>query len=451
MRRHIAKLSVAAMAAIAIVLGATAALAQKMDFRPLPPESVSRIASGAHAIPSVRVHAPGRNGQQGVDVQVDSNGVLLHLPGGASAGVSGDEPPSPPEPPEPGSVSAHETTGDIVRFGSSIVVREGQVVNGDVLSMGGSVRVDGTVRGSVTSMGGNVTLNNGSRVDGDVVCLGGTLREEPGSSVGGQHVTAPRVPGGHFLLPMLSVVGTGVRVVTHLVGMLILLGIAFVTVKLAPSRTRFALDEVGAAPAMTFLTGLLMWGMLIPTVILVAIAFALLCITIIGIPVGIALLVGYGLLYVLLAIWGAVVGYALLGERLLLRFRGGPADLVRAAVWGVVGLYGLRIAGDLMHVIPVFSLLGGFINFIAIASVAILATMGAGALVRTEYRRRTVQDWWTHHRPGRAPRPADDFPPPPAPESPVAPTAPPAPAATWPVPPPPPPPAAPPAPPPPTA
>lgn len=49
---------------------------------------------------------------------------------------------------------------------------------------------------------------------------------------------------------------------------------------------------------------------------------------------------------------------------------------------------------------------------------------GAGALVRSEYRRRTVQDWWNRVR-GRTVR-EDEVPPPPAPEPPGDPMAPPA-------------------------
>jgi len=273
------------------------------------------------------------------------------------------------------------------------------------------------VKGSVTSMGGDVTLGPASRVDGDVVCLGGTLREEPGSSVGGKHVTAPRARGARFLLPILSVVGTGVRVLYHLLAMVILLGIAFVFTKLAPGRTQAAVDAVRENAGGSLLAGLLLWGMLVPSLVVLALAVAVLCITIIGIPLALAALAGYGVLVVLAAVWGSVVGYALLGSHLHLRLRGGSIDLVRSAIWGVVAVYGVRIVGDLLHVVPVFGFLGGFLNVITIITMAVLATLGAGALVRTEYQRRTVQDWWQRTRPASpgAKRRDDDFPPPPPP------------------------------------
>jgi hypothetical protein len=349
---------------------------------------------------------------------IDSSGAMVNLPGAA---VRASEAPEAPEAPAaPAAPASHETTGEIVRFGSDIDVPENQVVEGDVVGMGGSVNVEGKVKGSVTSMGGDVTLGPVSRVDGDVVCLGGTLREEPGSSVGGQHVTAPRARGARFLLPILSVVGTGFRVLYHLFAMLILLGIVFVFVKLAPGRTQAAMESVRENAGGSLLAGLLFCGMLIPSLVVLSLVVAVLCITIIGIPLAMAALAGYGVLVALAVVWGSVVGYALLGGMLQERLRGRSADLVRAGMTGVLAVYGLRIVGDLLHVVPVFGILGGFLNVITIIAMVVLATIGAGALVATEYRRRTVQDWWQRTRPARfgPNRRDDDFPPPPPPPGP---------------------------------
>jgi hypothetical protein len=438
MRRRSPITRAALPALLALALSATAALAQQtMNFRPLPPESVASLEARSrlgHA-PIVQVHTSGRNGHTGVDVVIDSSGGMVNLPHvkvNASVAPDAPETPETPATPEtPSTSSSRETTGEIVRFGSDIDVPANQVVEGDVVSMGGSVTVEGKVKGSVTSMGGDVTLGAASRVDGDVVCLGGTLHEEPGSSVGGQHVTAPRVPGSHLLLPILSVVSTGMKVMRHLLAMLILLGIAFLFVKLAPGRTQAALDTVNENAGGSFIIGLLLWGMLIPSLLVLCLAVAVLCITIIGIPLAMAALAGYGVLVALAAIWGLVVGYTLIGSFLQLRLRGQRVDIVRGAMTGVFVIYGLRIVGDLLHVVPVFGILGGFLGVITIITTVVLATLGAGALARTEYRRRTVQDWWQRTRPARfAPKTRDDdFPPPPVTSTPdPAPAPPPSPA-----------------------
>ena len=419
---------------------------ETMTFRPVPPESVAQGTAGAHLTRDeirrqVReaVHAGKLKGVtiggNGVAVEIDSAGTrkTIRVDPDANSGVVVST-PGVPDSPKPGSSdSGRETTGEIVRFGSDITVGPTQSVQGDVMSMGGSVRVEGTVHGSVTSMGGDVTLEPGSRVDGDVVCMGGSLHESPGSSVGGQRVTAPRMPGGRLFMPMLNVVGTGFKVVGHLVGMLVFLGIAFLVLKLAPGRSQSAVDTIIHEPGASFMVGLLIWAMVIPSVIALALAMAILCITIIGIPLAVAVAVGYAAFFALAAIWGGIIGHTILGMRLHGRLKGGPADLVTWAFWGIIGVYGMRIAGDLLHIVPLFGFFGGFLRVISFVISFSLGTLGAGALVRDEYRRRTVQDWWRRSRPPQFRRNGndrgiDDIPPPPmgfgAPPPPVTPAAP---------------------------
>lgn len=413
-------------AAVALLCLPVAALAEHvMTFRQLPAESLDAIAhSGTR--PSARPHeftAGGTINGKDIMVRIDSAGsVNIHLP----AGTISDDSSDTAEASASSSESGRETTGEIVRFGNDIEVPVQQVVTGDVVSMGGSVRVRGTVRGSVTSMGGDVTLGPTSRVDGDVVCLGGTLHESPGASVGGQRVTAPRVPGGHLLLPVLSVVGTGVKVLTQVMSMLLMLLVAFILIKVAPDRTQRALDLVRTDGVMSFMVGLLAWGLLIPSLVVLALAVAVLAITIIGIPLAIVVLLGYAAVLVLLVLWGAVIGYSLFGGALRTRFAGQPVDLMGAAMWGIVGLYALRVAGTLLHIVPLFGFLGGLVKVLVVGATIVLGTLGAGALIRSEYERRTVQSWWQRSY-GRRGRREDDFPPPPTPGvTPVADTPPPA-------------------------
>ena len=314
---------------------------------------------------------------------------------------------------------AHSTSSDIVRFGSDVTISHDQVVDGDVVSFGGAVEVRGHVTGNVSAMGGDLTLASTARVDGDVVCIGGTLREEPGSSVGGQRVTAPRTPGAKFFMPVLAVVGTGVQMLVHAISLLIMLGIAWLFVKLAPGRTQSALDLIEREPGPAFIIGLLLWALIIPSVIALALVIAVLCITIIGIPLAAAVAVAYAAFFVLATLWGTIVGFGVLGHRLYPRFKGGQATLITAVLWGGVALGGLRIAGDLLHVVPVFGFVGGLLKFVHFVVLAALGTLGAGALVRGEYQRRSLQTWWQRMRPPGAPRtdmpPRYDVPPPPPP------------------------------------
>ena len=240
---------------IALPLG-SGAEPRTMRFRPVPPESAASYERRDRA----------------AEARIDS--LDRH---DATAPVV----PAMPTVPDVPSVRA--TSSDIVRFGSDVTITHEQVVEGDVVSFGGDVEVRGHVTGNVSAMGGDLTLASTARVDGDVVCIGGTLREEPGSTVSGQRVTAPRTPGAKLFTPMLAVVGTGFQMVGHAVGLFIMLGFAWLFVKLAPERTKSAIAKVAEEPAPTLLTGLAMLGLIIPSVIALALVIALLCITIIGI------------------------------------------------------------------------------------------------------------------------------------------------------------------------
>jgi hypothetical protein len=100
-------------------------------------------------------------------------------------------PPEPPTAPERPVVPRFERRrgrrdGDQVRIGSSVNVNEGEVVDGDVVAVGGSVRIDGQVRGDAVAIGGSMTLGPRADVANNVVVVGGPLRRDPGARVGGR-------------------------------------------------------------------------------------------------------------------------------------------------------------------------------------------------------------------------------------------------------------------------
>jgi hypothetical protein len=213
--------------------------------------------------------------------------------------------------------------------------------------------------------------------------------------------------------------------IVHIVGMLIMLGFAWLFVKLAPARTQGALDLIGREPGPSFIIGLLMWALIIPSVIALALVIAVLCITIIGIPLAAAVAVAYAAFFVVATLWGLVVGYGVLGHRIYPRFKTGEATLLQAVVWGGVAIFALRIGGDLLHVVPVFGFVGGLLTFVHFVVCAGLGTLGAGALVRGEYQRRSLQTWWQRMRPAGGPRGDVPPPPPPGPPPPSPPPPPP--------------------------
>lgn len=410
--------SLALLAGLAFAAWAPAANAQTMTFRPVPRESLAVESQGT----SNQVRDLRRGVNQAVREatrDIARRGSEAAASGAAGVVVEVPPAPEPPDPPEPPTIS---TTGEIIRFGQDIHVSEDQTVQGDVVAMGGDVTIEGKVTGSVTAMGGDVHLMPGARVDQDVVCLGGTLVEEPGATVGGQRVTAPRSSGAQFMLPFLGAIGAGFEIMGKLLGVLFLLGLSWLVVKLAPGRTKDALSLIERDGGAAFMMGLLLWALIIPSVIMLAIAMALLCITIIGIPLAAALAVAYVAFFVIAAFWGSVIGHTLIGGLLHGRFRGPAPSLGVAVIWGVLAVEGLTIAAALFGFLPIFGFVGGLMKFVYIVLSLVLVTLGAGSLVLSEYRKQSVQRWWARVRPSTPMRGPDPPPPPP----PAAPSEPPA-------------------------
>ncbi len=75
---------------------------------------------------------------------------------------------------------------DIVKFGKDIHVAEGEVVEGDVVAIGGDIRIDGKVTGDVVATAGDITLGPTAEVLGDVVATFGEVTAEAGAKTEGE-------------------------------------------------------------------------------------------------------------------------------------------------------------------------------------------------------------------------------------------------------------------------
>lgn len=328
-------------------------------------------------------------------------------------------PPAPAPPAAPARPS--ERLGSIVRIGSDIRIAKDEVVEGDVVALGGDVTVEGHVKGTVTATGGSVHLASTAKIDGDVACLGGELTEDPGAWIGGQRVTAAR--GGHRRIegPELpheghKWVGRIAAVFGSLVWMLLWLGIAWVVTWFAPTRTAVAVETVRREPGMSLGIGFLSILLLVPSMIAMVLVVAILCITIIGIPLAIATLLGYFALLIVAWGWGFVVGAIPVGQRLLAQLRREePSTLTREAVFGVLAILGLWFASRVFRVVPFFGWFGALVGILAIVGASLVALSGTGALIRSKFGQGPGGRWW----PLRPARPSTlSAPPAPGPVSP---------------------------------
>ena len=125
-------------------------------------------------------------------VQIDRHGIVVTRVSSdadtdsASVTIRGDI--------DAGPVVVRGSGSGIVRLFSDAEVAPGERVDGDVVAVFGSVRVDGEVEGSAVAVFGSVDLGPGARVKGDAVSVGGALREGNGARVDGQTVQVGFLP-----------------------------------------------------------------------------------------------------------------------------------------------------------------------------------------------------------------------------------------------------------------
>lgn len=276
---------------------------------------------------------------------------------------SASQPPSPPNPavapaeptsPQAPAVPERRRTrrgslrhSDRVHIGGSVEVGADEVVDGDVVAIGGSARVDGEVHGDVVAVGGSVRLGPNALVTGDVAVIGGALDRDPGARVEGEFkeigvgaIDLSRVRWDRFGWPLLvgrafgsafallSTVGR-VAILCLLAALVILIGQDYVE-RVSASATA----EPFKAGAIGFLAQMLFLPVLIVTIII-------LVATIVGIPL--LLLIPFALLALGLI---ALVGYTAVAYRV------GTLAAARLG-WAPLGSYGATILGIVIVISPV--------------------------------------------------------------------------------------------------
>ena len=326
----------------------------------------------------------------------------------------------PPTPPEPGGSS-----GDIVRIGSNINIEDGQTVDGDVVVFSADAHVNGHVKGNVSVTRGDLYLGSTARVDGDVLCFGGEIHEEEGATVTGQRVTGLQRRGinrerirEHIRRDIEDATfSKAEKVARRVTYLLVWLLLAWTLTRFAGDRTGRALDTLRRESASSFGFGFALMLLLIPSVVALCLVIAILCITIIGIPVAIGVLFAYFGLLIVVAGWGYVVGVAALGERFASQ-GGHRPTLMRSAITGVLALQGTMVLTAILSRLPVLGWMATMLFVIAIVAMSVVTLLGIGALIRSKFGQGADGAWWPPNRlfgPLHPVSPAGYPPPPPAP------------------------------------
>lgn len=250
-------------------------------------------------------------------------------------------------------------TGDVAAYGGNVQVSPAGIVDGDISSYGGRVEVAGLVQGDVTSYGGGVTLDDTAQINGDVQSYGGAITRAPGARVQG-HVERNH-PTNFSLtnLPFFGPFGFPIPVVSIIVWMLL----AAILAHWFPQRTLRVGEVMFGRLPRSMAVGALSW-------VLGLILAVILALTIIGIPVTLAILL-------VLAAGGIIGNVAvgwLIGRSILQRIARRDYAPVMEAVVGVALL-------AIIESIP----------FLGFLSSVFIAVLGVGATLLSRFGSRRWQ------------------------------------------------------------
>ncbi|MEW6321453.1 MAG: polymer-forming cytoskeletal protein [Acidobacteriota bacterium] len=289
------------------------------------------------------------------------------------------------------------TTGTRIGLARSVHIARDQEVTDAVVAVGGSVRVDGRVRGEVVAVGGDVVLGPEAVVTGDIVVVGGQVTREPGAHFAGRvsGVTfddwIARWDDGWIALPRIELGGFWRWLV--LFGALFRVALLAVLMAAVLVVARAPVARVGRAaaaePLKAALVGIAAILLFLPVLIVTCAALAL---TIVGIPL-IALVVPAALL---LAIGALLLGFTglvcRLGEWIEDRLGWRVHSAFVAGLLGLLLVVGPTLASRLLGVTP------GPVEGVAFAllvagAVAELSAwvVGLGAALMTGFGRWSTQ------------------------------------------------------------
>jgi hypothetical protein len=390
--------------------GRAVAQVTTLPFKSLPPESVSTLERDRPARHRVR--------------------VSVEIPDVPAVPEVSEVPEAPETPAAPEHVTR---AGDLTRVGNDIHIEQDEVVRGDVTAIRGDITVDGTVHGGVVSFGGDIYLNPTARVDGDVVCIGGELHEEQGAYVSGERVTALGGGRGERIARSLHASEShrdrgwgwsGSQFFGALMRLLIAIGFTLLVVWLFQGRIALGAETLRRQPALSLGLGALVHALFIPSIVALALVMVLLCITIVGIPLALAAMVGYFLFFAVFWIFGLAVGAVVIGEWIAAK-RGKPAMPLReSALMGVLVVAGAGFVGNLFAIVDVPGLggLGKLTVVLSVITLVFMGLMGGGAWLKWEFSEGVFGRWrgrWEGRNAARIP-PAPYGPPPASPYGPPA-------------------------------
>ena len=276
----------------------------------------------------------------------------------------------------------YTTSEDIVKFGSDVVVEEDEKIDGDVVAVGGSIEIKGTVTGDVVAIGGDVDIFSTGVIEGDAVSIGGDVIKRGEAVVQGEKVSVGFFRGTPFKFPFMTThfpmfPPFGLPAWAFFVRILKILFFIFlgiVVISILPKNVEKVKKKLKHDFLKSGLVGLLAEILVLPI-------FILLIITIIGIPVAL-------LVEPLLILAAVILGYTgvclFVGEKIQEHTSLKPDTKIMILVMGILAVELVPLAARVLGIFGgPFSPFAWIITFLGWMIVYVVITVGFGASILT--------------------------------------------------------------------
>jgi hypothetical protein len=262
--------------------------------------------------------------------------------------------------------------GELAVIGGSVNLMEGSLINGDIAIIGGVIDIEGTVNGDIHGVGGTINLENTARVTGSVYNFSTNLTQAEGAIIEGQQIASlpfdfgdfgtpnsPEIPKtptstglgflGKFLWAILQIMAMG--------------ALAMIVVLIIPKQTDRISRSITKQPFVH-------WGIGLLTSFTAPAVFLVLIVTILLIPLSI---IGITIYSIAMLFGWISLGYTI-GKKL---FASSSQSLSPALLAGLGTIF-LTAVARLGAVIPCVGWLIG----------AVLSLFGLGAVILTRFGTR---------------------------------------------------------------
>lgn len=228
---------------------------------------------------------------------------------------------------------------DVIVVGNGDATIEGDV--NSILVMNGNATLTGATADTLVVINGNAILQDGTVVSGDVRTLNGQVQQSAGATVQGsiRGLEAEISALGFVLVPAFLLLFLGFALITVVA--------ALAVAALGARQTRAAESLISRQPGPTIVAGLV-------GIIVLPLIGVLAMVTVVGAPIGLALLL---IVLPAVAYLGWIVAAIWIGDWLVIRMRG-AAEPERPYLAAVIGVVVLGLASMLPPISAIASLFG---------------------------------------------------------------------------------------------